>query len=107
MASVFGTIGVGIGLFAATNVDDLFLLAAFFADPHLAPRTIVMGQFTGIGALVAISSAAAVAAVVVPAPWVALLGVLPLLLGVRQLWQLTRSVEHGEDAELVQEQERI
>jgi hypothetical protein len=66
--SLFGTIGVGVRLFVATHVDDVFLLAAFFADSRLSPRTIVIGQLTGIAALVAVSAVAALAAVAVPAP---------------------------------------
>lgn len=83
-------IGLGIVLFASTNVDDILLLAAFFADSRLTPRAIVVGQFVGIAALVMVSTAAALAAIVVPPAWIALLGVVPLFLGVRQLLQLRR-----------------
>ncbi len=92
-------IGAAIGLFTVTNVDDLLLLAAFFADPHVSARTIVAGQFLGIGTLVAISAAAALAAVVIPPAWIGLLGLFPLLIGVRTLWQLRRAV--GDDDQAV------
>ena len=42
---------VGIVVFASTNVDDIFLLSAFFADSHLKPRNVVAGQFVGNGLL--------------------------------------------------------
>jgi len=87
----FAILGIGVMLFASTNIDDILLLAAFFADPHLSSRSIVVGQFLGIGALTAVSVAAAVAALVVPEGWTALLGIAPLLLGVRKLWQLRAS----------------
>jgi cadmium resistance protein CadD (predicted permease) len=91
-------IGAAIGLFTVTNVDDLLLLAAFFADPHVSARTIVAGQFLGIGTLVAISAAAALASVVIPPAWIGLLGLFPLLLGVRTLWQLRHAVGNDDEA---------
>jgi cadmium resistance protein CadD (predicted permease) len=89
-ASALTTLTLGVTMFVSTNIDDIFLLAAFFADPRLASRHIVAGQFLGIGLLVAVSAAAALAALVIPAHWIALLGVLPLALGLRLLWQLRR-----------------
>jgi cadmium resistance protein CadD (predicted permease) len=52
---------VGVALFAATNVDEIFLLSVFFADRHLSSRSVVLGQFLGIAALAAVSVAAALA----------------------------------------------
>ena len=71
--------------FAATNLDDLFLLVAWFAAGRARARDIVLGQFLGIGALFAASSAAAVLALAVPAAHLAWLGLVPILLGVRML----------------------
>src|SRR5687768_14137157 len=91
MADRLGVLGVAVVVFAATNVDDVFLLAAFFADRHLRARSVVLGQFLGIGALVAASAAAAWAALAVPAGYPALLGAVPLALGLRGLWGLWRA----------------
>jgi cadmium resistance protein CadD (predicted permease) len=82
------TLTLGVTMFVSTNIDDIFLLAAFFADPRLAVRHIVAGQFLGIALLVAVSAAAALVALVIPERWLALLGVVPLAVGVRLLWQL-------------------
>ena len=71
-------------VFVATNIDDIVLVALLFAEPQLRGRSIVLGQFAGIGVLVLTSVLAGWAAVSVPARWVALLGVLPLGLG---LWK--------------------
>jgi cadmium resistance protein CadD (predicted permease) len=104
------TVGAGIVLFTVTNVDDILLLAAFFADPHLSSRAIVVGQYVGIFALVAISTVAALAAIVVPPAWMALLGIVPLFLGVRKLWQLCRADDEDEEegqAEAVRHEERV
>lgn len=66
----FGSLmGVGVVVFASTNIDDIFILSAFFADIHLARRSVVNGQFVGIGALVLVSGIAALLAVAVPEGW--------------------------------------
>jgi len=79
------TLLVGIVLFASTNIDDVFLTMAFFADPGLRPRAIVAGKYAGIAALVAASAAAAACALAVPSEWIALLGLAPLGLGIQRL----------------------
>jgi cadmium resistance protein CadD (predicted permease) len=98
MADPLATLGVAATVFASTNVDDVFLLAAFFADPRLRAPAVVLGQFLGIGALVAASAAAARAAVAVPPGYVAFLGLVPLALGLRALWALRRGADDDEDA---------
>ncbi len=85
MDDQFGAFGVAVVVFVATNVDEAFLLAAFFADPRMSGRAVVLGQFLGTGVLVAASAAAAWAALAVPEGYVALLGLLPLALGIRSL----------------------
>jgi cadmium resistance protein CadD (predicted permease) len=76
---------VGVAAFVATSIDDLFLVAVLFADRQLRPASIVAGQLAGIGGLVAVSALAALGAVAIPGRWAALLGVLPLAIGVHQL----------------------
>jgi cadmium resistance protein CadD (predicted permease) len=90
MAALLSLVGLSAAVFVATNVDDLFLLAVFFADPHLRPRAVVAGQFLGIAALVAASSVAALAALAVPDGYTGLLGLLPLALGLHALARLVR-----------------
>jgi cadmium resistance protein CadD (predicted permease) len=85
------TVVVGIMLFASTNIDDIFLTMAFFADPRLDRRAVVVGKFLGIGGIVATSIAAAACAVAVPPEWVALLGLAPLGLGLHRLWSAWRA----------------
>ena len=70
-----------IVFFAATNIDDIVLLSVLFADPRLRPRSVVLGQFIGIGTLVLLSAVAGVAAVAIPRGWTSLLGAVPLVLG--------------------------
>jgi cadmium resistance protein CadD (predicted permease) len=108
MTSVVELLTLGIVVFASTNVDDIFLLSAFFADPHLMTRNVVAGQFLGIAALVLASTVAALAALAVPPGWTALLGVVPLALGLvklRQLRTTSRAEDDAEDAGDSKEQE--
>jgi cadmium resistance protein CadD (predicted permease) len=86
-------------VFAATDIDDLVLLTAFFADERLRRGAIVAGQFLGIGALTAASAAAAFAALVVPPHWPSLLGVIPLAMGLWKLWELLRNRADDTDDE--------
>lgn len=44
METLIGPVGLAILLFASTNVDDIFVLLGFFADPKYRTRDIVMGQ---------------------------------------------------------------
>jgi len=85
MAQPLEAIGLGIIAFASTNLDDIFLLVAFFSDPAFSPRQVVTGQYLGIGLLVLASAAGALAALVIPPAWVGLLGLLPILIGIRRL----------------------
>ena len=96
-AASAGTILTALALFAATNIDDIVLLSVWFANPRLTPRQIVVGQFLGIGALTAISGAAALAAIAIPEHWIALVGLVPLGLGLKQLWELRRSSDDDDD----------
>jgi cadmium resistance protein CadD (predicted permease) len=82
-------------VFASTDIDDLVLLTAFFGDARLRRGAIVAGQFLGIGALTAASTAAALAALAVPPHWPSLLGAIPLALGLWKLWELVRRDENG------------
>jgi len=99
--------GIGIVVFISTNIDDIFLLSAFFADPKLLPRSIVLGQFFGIALLSIASILAALLALTIPSAWVALLGLAPLYLGLQKLPDLWRkpALDQNEVNHQIQEQE--
>lgn len=99
---------MGVAVFATTNIDDILLLSAFFADRALRPRAVVIGQFVGIGVLTAVSAAAALLALAIPEGWVGLLGLAPLALGIRGLHALWRSqnATESEEPERLQALER-
>jgi cadmium resistance protein CadD (predicted permease) len=96
VSSLVSDLGIATVVFASTNIDDIFLLAAFFADPRMRHRSIVVGQYLGIGVLVLISALAALLALVFPDGWVALLGIVPLLLGLSKLLALRADTVGGE-----------
>jgi cadmium resistance protein CadD (predicted permease) len=84
-------------VFAATDIDDLVILTAFFADARLRRGAIIAGQFLGIGALTAASAIAALAALAEPPHWPSLLGLVPLSIGLWKSWELIR--RRGADAD--------
>jgi cadmium resistance protein CadD (predicted permease) len=90
-----GTVAAAAGVFAGTNVDDLIVLTVLFLAARTAgrprPWQIWVGQYAGIGALVAISGAAALGLTLLPDRWVGLLGLIPLALGIRGLVAAARS----------------
>ena len=88
-----GGIGIAIAAFAATDIDDLLVLILFFSDPTFPARHVVMGQFLGIGLLLAISLAGVFLALVVPPTIIALLGIAPISIGIKKLFELRRRKE--------------
>ena len=87
MSSVFSAVITGIVTFAATNVDDLFILMLFFSqtDAAFRRRHIVAGQYLGFAALVAISLLGFFGSFILPTAWIGLLGLLPIAMGVKKL----------------------
>ena len=88
--------------FAATDVDDLVLLTVLFAlaarpGSALRPRSIVVGQVAGIGVLLALSAVAAFGLLAIDERLVALLGLVPLILGLRGLLALVRRDADDDD----------
>jgi hypothetical protein len=77
MESSFALLGLAIALFASTNVDDVFVLVGFFADPKFRARDIVIGQYAGITALFGVSVVASLLSLVIPRAYLGLLGIAP------------------------------
>lgn len=97
--------GLAFFVFVATDIDDLLILTVFFADVRLSPRAIVGGQFAGIAVLVCVSVLAALLAITIPAGWVALLGLVPLgmgLLSLKRLWRADDDDDEVEEARLAE-----
>ena len=97
---------MAVVLFASTNVDDIFILVGFFADPKFRTRNIVLGQFAGIVTLFCASAAASLLSLKIPYAYIGLLGVFPILIGAKDLFNLYRKrgktekdLEHSPNAE--------
>lgn len=73
--------------FCASNLDDILLLLLLFsAATSLQSRWhVVMGQYLGFSVLVSASLLGYVGGQFLPTPWVGLLGLLPISLGVSQI----------------------
>ncbi|BDZ40029.1 cadmium resistance transporter [Microbacterium suwonense] len=94
---MLATIGSAIGLFAATNIDDIVVLTVLFlASSRGKPRPwqIVAGQYLGFITLVVISVIAALGLTIVPDEWVGFLGLIPLGIGI---WTLIRGLRRNGD----------
>lgn len=97
MEPALSIIGIGIVVFVSTDIDDLVVISAFFAERRLRPLSIVLGQYLGMATLVAISALAALLALSIPAGVTALLGLIPLGLGLFRLWRLWSGRGEEED----------
>jgi cadmium resistance protein CadD (predicted permease) len=86
-------LGLGVALFASTDIDDLFVLVGFFADGRFRAGNVAIGQFLGIAALIAISFIASLLALVFNPAYVGLLGLLPILMGIKRLFDLWRGID--------------
>lgn len=72
-------------VFISTNLDDLFVLMAFFAKKDFIKVDVVIGQFLGMLSLILISSLAYFFQFLLPNYLLGLLGILPIIIGVKNL----------------------
>src|ERR1700737_1735572 len=96
MESLVSLVGLAIVVFASTNIDDAFVLVGFLADPNFRLRDVVIGQYTGVGTLYAISAIAALISLAIPPAYIGLLGLAPVAIGVKKLTKLRRRKEKKE-----------
>ena len=76
---------VAIVAFAATDIDDLFLLMLFFSSRIYPARQVIIGQHLGIAVLVAVSLIGSLIALVIPTYLIGLLGMVPIAIGIKNL----------------------
>ena len=102
MSSLPASAATAVALFAATNVDDLVVLALLSATSRAAGRPrrweIWAGQYLGFAVLVGLSLAAGRGLSLVPARWLWLLALIPLSIGVVTLAAAIRSARRGEQS---------
>lgn len=90
MADFLAPVGLGIGAFLATNIDDLFILMVFFANRRFPASQIVLGQYVGMGSLLAVSLLGLLIALVVPSNLIGLIGLFPIAIGIKEFLELRK-----------------
>lgn len=90
MNNLINAVTAGVSTFAATNIDDIVILMLFFSqgNTRFRPWHIVLGQYIGFVAIIAASLPGFFGGMLLPKAWVGLLGLLPIIIGLRQFWQL-------------------
>jgi cadmium resistance protein CadD (predicted permease) len=83
--------------FGATNVDDIFILTLLFSrlDRNFRAVHVVGGQLIGFTLLVLVSLSAVLGRALLPLPWLGLLGLLPVSLGVSALLESWKQADSG------------
>lgn len=96
MDNLLTVILTGIAAFIATNIDDIFILLLFFSqvDGVFRRRHIVSGQYLGFIGLLLVSLPGFFGGMLLPQVWLGMLGLAPIILGIRQ-W-LTSDEEDSE-----------
>lgn len=95
---VWEPVVTAVAAFAATNIDDILILALFFSQVGAALRRwhVVAGQAVGFTGLVALSLLGFALGFLLPRPYVGLLGILPVLLGLRSWFKPDEGVPQAE-----------
>lgn len=83
MAKLILAIATATSAFIATNIDDVLVLMLFFMQVRSGYRSwqIVLGQYLGFSAIVVASLPGFLGGQVLQRPWIGLLGLVPLTLG--------------------------
>ena len=75
-----------IAAFVSTNIDDIFLLILFFSNNlKFPPYEVIIGQYIGIGLLVAISIIISFISLVIPSFIIGFMGIIPIIIGIKKL----------------------
>lgn len=88
MTDLVSILAIGVSAFVATNIDDIFVLMMFFSSSYSSSitfpvRQIVLGQYVGIGLLIAISALGSLISLVVPPDVIGLLGIVPIAIALK------------------------
>lgn len=78
-------IGLAVVTFVITNIDDLLILSIYFTAPNFKGRNIIVGQFFGIAILILLSLSGVVLGNFLSDRWISLLGILPIIVGIKEL----------------------
>jgi cadmium resistance protein CadD (predicted permease) len=84
VSSLVATLITGVISFAATNIDDIFVVTFFFSQSQRHRWRIVLGQYLGFTALIVISLAGFFGGRVLPHGWIRFLGIVPIAIGIKR-----------------------
>ena len=108
---ILSSIVQAIGLFIATNIDDVVILSLFFARGQGQPgttRRILVGQYLGfLGILGAAVAVAFGAQILLPEEVLPYFGLIPLGLGLWAAWQAWKNRGQDDDDEAQLEGKRV
>lgn len=84
--------------FIGTNIDDMLINTLFFSasDGKGKVRSVVVGKYLGIGALLLVSILGALGLHFVPEQHIGILGLLPIILGIKEMICYLRKRNDGE-----------
>lgn len=96
MNNIPGLVTEAIIAFLITNIDDLIILLIFFSQlsPNFRRRHIFIGQYLGFAMIIIASLPGFFGSFLVPTAWIGLLGILPIVMGIKQL--LNQEAENAE-----------
>ena len=95
-----GLIAEAAGLFAVTNLDDIVILSLFFAQgagEHGSARRVVAGQYLAFAAILAVAIGIAFGASFLPVQAIPYLGLIPIIIGLRDAWKLWKNRQRGDE----------
>ncbi|MBD2034323.1 cadmium resistance transporter [Leptolyngbya sp. FACHB-321] len=89
MNELLAAITTGLTAFTATNLDDILILLLFFSQVNTVfrRRHVVAGQYLGFAALVVVSLPGFFSGLLLPRPWIGMLGIVPIAIGISRLLQ--------------------
>ena len=97
MESIFLALILGVVAFIVTNIDDLFVLVMFFSNQSFSNKQVIIGQYIGVSSLIAISGVGYFAALVIPPSWIGLMGIFPIIIGLKNLAKLKNNKKSNEN----------
>ena len=86
-------IGIAIITFVVTNIDDLLILSLYFSNSTYKTSSVVAGQYLGISILILVSLVGLLLGAFLADHWISLLGIFPVLLGLKDLLRLENDDE--------------
>ncbi len=89
---MMATVITSMVAFAATNIDDIFVMMLLFAGADIKKSFLptLAGRYLGTVALLAVSFLGAFGLSFLPQEYIKLLGIIPILLGIKAFWNVKK-----------------